>query len=104
MEAVARALPGAELTISYGVPTFVVGKPVVAVSASAKHCGLHLMSPALMTAVKGDLAAYKTTTSTIQFPIGSPIPDALVGKLARARLAENESRASGYTKKEARSA
>jgi uncharacterized protein YdhG (YjbR/CyaY superfamily) len=103
MEAIRREIPAAEEKISYGVPTFFVGKPVVAVSASAKHCGLHLMSPGLMAAVKDDLP-YKVTTSTIHFQLGQPVPAALVRRLVKARLSENQTGKSGYARKEPRSA
>jgi uncharacterized protein YdhG (YjbR/CyaY superfamily) len=103
VDAVRSATPGAAETISYGVPTFVLDKPVVAVSASAKHCGLHLMSPSLMASLKDEIDGYKTTASTVQFPLTGSVPVALVTKLVTARVAENESRAAGYAKKEANS-
>jgi len=85
------AAPGAEEIISYRIPTFRYrGQALVAFSAHDSHCSLHLMSPPLMDAKKDDLKAYKTTTATIRFAPGRPLPDALVEKLVKARIAENE--------------
>jgi uncharacterized protein YdhG (YjbR/CyaY superfamily) len=87
------AAPRATETISYRIPTFEHCGPLVAFSASTNHCALHLMSPALMRSLAGELAAYEVGTATIRFGADAPLPAALVKKLVRARIAENEQRA-----------
>lgn len=93
--AIRAAAPRATEAISYRVPTFVHQGPLVAFSASAQHCALHLMSPALVRSLGDELAPYEIGTATIRFAPGEPLPPTLVKKLVRARIAENEKRARG---------
>jgi uncharacterized protein YdhG (YjbR/CyaY superfamily) len=51
------------------------------------------MSPAVMEAHKDHLRGYDTTKGTVHFTADKPLPAALVTKLVRARIAENEARA-----------
>jgi uncharacterized protein YdhG (YjbR/CyaY superfamily) len=83
------AAPQAGEIISYQIPTFTDHGPLVAFHAAKNHCSLHLMSPAVAAAHKDDLKAYKTTAATVRFTPDKPLPDALVKKLVRARIAEN---------------
>jgi len=48
---------------------------------------------------KDELKAYKTSKGTIRFPIGKPLPAALVKKFVKARITENEERAAEKGKK-----
>jgi len=84
--------PDAVEKISYHIPTFDYHGPLVGFSVSKKHCGLHLMSPAIAKAFKEELKPYNTTTATIHFTADKPLPAALVKKLVKARMRENESR------------
>ena len=85
------ALPGAIETISYGIPTFKQdGRPVVGFGAGKGHCALYVMSPKVMEAHAADLEGYDTSKGTIRFAAGKPLPAALVKKLVRARVAENQ--------------
>ncbi|MFW9913205.1 MAG: iron chaperone [Candidatus Thorarchaeota archaeon] len=84
-------VPEAVEVISYKIPTFKYkGKGLVALSASKKHCSLHLMSPSVMKAHKDELKQYSTTTATIHFSADKPLPPALVEKLVKARIHENQ--------------
>lgn len=89
------AAPRATERISYRMPTFEHGGPLVAFSASPKHCALHVMSPALVRALGEELAGYEVGTATIRFPPGEPLPAKLVTKLVKARVTENERRRRG---------
>jgi uncharacterized protein YdhG (YjbR/CyaY superfamily) len=89
-----KAAPRATEAISYQVPTFRHDGGLVAFSASPKHCALHLMSPALMRALRQDLAGYETGAATIRFTAETPLPARLVTMLVKARLAENAARVS----------
>jgi len=105
------AAPEATEVISYRIPTFKLhGRPLVAFSASKSalgtdkwspknHCAFHLMSPPLMEALKDELKPYDTTTATIRFPAGKPLPEALVTRLVKARIEENEASGKGYGKR-----
>jgi uncharacterized protein YdhG (YjbR/CyaY superfamily) len=84
------AAPEAEEVISYQVPTFKLGRPVVAFGAAKNHCSLYVMSAAVMDARRDELKGYDTTKGTIHFSAGKPLPTALVKKLVKARIRENE--------------
>jgi uncharacterized protein YdhG (YjbR/CyaY superfamily) len=88
------AAPKATEDIGYAIPTFYHQGPLVSYSFSMNHCSFHLMSPALARANEDALKPYDTTTATIRFTPDKPLPAALVRKLAKARIAENEARAS----------
>lgn len=89
---VRAAAPGATEAISYRVPTFVLQARLVGFSAAKNHCSLHLMSPALLAALKDELRGYDTTTATVRFRPDKPLPTALVKKLVKARIAETRQR------------
>jgi uncharacterized protein YdhG (YjbR/CyaY superfamily) len=93
-ETIRSAAPKATEGIGYAIPTFYHRGPLVSYSFSKNHCSFHLMSPALAKANKDALKPYDTTTATIRFTPDKPLPIALVRKLVKARIAENEARAS----------
>lgn len=86
------AAPAAEETISYRMPVFKYKGPLVGFAAFPNHCGLYLMSSTLLNGFKTELAGYETATGTIRFPVDKPLPAALVRKLVKARVAQNEKR------------
>lgn len=87
------AVPDAEECISYGLAAFRLnGRPLVAFGAGAKHCAFYPMSSTTVEAHKSNLKDYETSKGTIRFPADRPLPAALVRKLVRARIAENEIR------------
>jgi uncharacterized protein YdhG (YjbR/CyaY superfamily) len=86
-KAIRSAAPKAEECISYGVPAFRLnGKFLVALAAAAKHCSFYPGSA--LQALKVDLKAYDTSKGTIHFQPDRPLPNALVRKLVRARIAQ----------------
>src|SRR5205809_3705485 len=87
------AAPKAEECISYGLAAFRLnGKPLVAFGATANHCAFYPMSAATVAAHQEELAAYDTSKGTIRFPADRPLPAALVRKLVKARIVENDGR------------
>jgi uncharacterized protein YdhG (YjbR/CyaY superfamily) len=50
------------------------------------------MSGSTIAAHESELAGYDTSKGTIRFPADKPLPAALVRKLVKARIAENEAR------------
>jgi len=96
-KAIKAAAPKAVEVISYQIPTFKYHGFLVAFAAWRKHCGLYVMSKAVMEAHKDELKSYDIgkTATTIRFPANSPLPAALVRKLVKARIAENEARVTG---------
>jgi uncharacterized protein YdhG (YjbR/CyaY superfamily) len=84
------AAPKATEGISYQIPTFTYNGPLVSFAAFPNHCGFYLLSPAVMNAHKAELQKYEPSKGTIRFPASKPLPAALVRKLVKARIAENE--------------
>jgi uncharacterized protein YdhG (YjbR/CyaY superfamily) len=84
------AAPKATETISYQIPTFKHEGGLVGFAAFKNHCSLFVMSVSVMNAHKDLLKTYHTTKSAIHFTTDKPLPAALVTKLVKARIAENE--------------
>ncbi|PYP43694.1 MAG: hypothetical protein DMD50_16730 [Gemmatimonadetes bacterium] len=85
------AAPEATEVISYGMPMFKHHGMLVGFAAFKDHCSL-FMSTAITSALKKELAPYDTSKGTIRFTADRPLPTALVKKLVKARLAQNEAR------------
>jgi len=76
--------------ISYGMPAFRYKGVLVGYAAFKSHCSLFPMSGRLVEEFAEELKAYKTSKGTIQFPVDKPLPAALVKKIVKARVAQNE--------------
>jgi uncharacterized protein YdhG (YjbR/CyaY superfamily) len=76
--------------ISYGIPTFKYKGPLFAFAAFSNHCSLFPMGSSVIQAFKDDLKDFQTSKGTIRFPVDKPPPAALVKKLVKARIAQNE--------------
>jgi uncharacterized protein YdhG (YjbR/CyaY superfamily) len=92
MRAMIRAAAGPEATeaISYGMPSFRYKGALVGYAAFTNHCSFFPMNSALIEQFGEELAGYSTAKGTIRFPQDKPLPAALVKKMVRARMAENE--------------
>ena len=88
--ALARTVaPEAVAGVSYGAPALLVdGKALVGVSRGAKHLGLVPFSPPAINAVRADLDGFAASKGLIRFTPEQPVPDEVVLRLVRARLAE----------------
>jgi uncharacterized protein YdhG (YjbR/CyaY superfamily) len=84
--------PEATEAISYGIPTFKYKGPLLGFAAFSNHCSLFPMSPSVIQAFKNELEDFDTSKGTIRFPVDRPLSAALVKKLVKARIAENEHR------------
>lgn len=81
-------MPEAEEVISYGIPTFKIKSPVLHYGAFAKHLSLFLCYTTGEFA--SELEGFKTSKGTIQFTPSKPIPDELLRRMVRRRLAEHK--------------
>jgi len=86
--------PEATEAISYGIPTFRYKGALLAFAAFSKHCSLFPMSLSVIEAFKNDLKSTQTSKGTIRFPVDKPLSAALIKKLVKARIAQNERRES----------
>jgi len=85
------APPEATEAISYGIPAFKYKGMLVWFAAFSKHCSLFPGS-SVIEAFKDELEGFSISKGTIQFPVDKPLPVALVKKLVKARIVENERR------------
>ena len=81
-----REAPDATEKISYNMPTFFLGRVIVHFGAFKKHIGLFppIRDPELMN----QTLDYRGEKGNLSFPLDQPIPYALIGKIAKARIAE----------------
>lgn len=82
------AAPKAEECISYGLPAFRQGRPLVAFGAAKTHCAFYPMSATTVGSLAKELAGFETSKGTIRFQPDHPLPAALVRKIVKARLKE----------------
>jgi uncharacterized protein YdhG (YjbR/CyaY superfamily) len=84
-------VPKAEECISYGLAAFRLnGRSLVAFGAAANHCAFYPMSGSTVEAFQDQLRDFGTSKGTIRFSPDKPLPAALVEKLVKARIAEND--------------
>ena len=84
--------PEAVEVISYQIPTFKYkGRMLVSYAAFKEHCSF-FPGAAPIEAHRKELGSYQISKGTIRFPIDKPLPAAIVKKLVKSRIAENEGR------------
>jgi uncharacterized protein YdhG (YjbR/CyaY superfamily) len=84
------AAPGIEECISYGIPAFRLnGRSLVFFGAWANHCAFYPGSSTTLKKFRGNLKDFQISKGTIRFSPDNPLPQALVKKLVKARIAEN---------------
>ena len=85
-------VPGATEVISYQIPTFKYqDRMLVSYAAFKEHCSF-FPGAAPIEAHRDELKSYQISKGTIQFQASKPLPPALVKKLVKTRLEENERR------------
>ena len=86
-----KALPEAEETISYQIPTYKLGGQYVVYFAGWKeHWSLYPVTEPVSEELGSELASYKLSKGTVRFPLADPVPAKLVERIVRelARAAE----------------
>ncbi len=66
--------------------------PLVHFAAFKDHCSLIVISKNILKTFDKELQSYKTSGTTIHFTPDKPIPAALVQKIVKTRIKENEER------------
>ncbi len=98
MRAIIKAIaPDAEEKIAYQMPAYHWNGPLVYFSGFKNHIGFFPTGEAL-DGLEADLAGYKRSKGTIQFPLADPIPVGLVEKIVQYRLAANQKKIDGKKK------
>jgi uncharacterized protein YdhG (YjbR/CyaY superfamily) len=84
------AAPNATEVISYQIPAYKHRGLLVGFAAAKSHCTFHIMSVKVTREHADDLKGYKIGKASIRFTPDEQLPAALITKLVKARIAENE--------------
>jgi uncharacterized protein YdhG (YjbR/CyaY superfamily) len=91
-QTIKAVVPRAVEVLSYQIPTFKLdGRMLVSYAAFKNHCSF-FPGAAPIKAHEDELKSYQTSKGTIRFATSKPLPPALVKKLVRTRIKENEAR------------
>lgn len=85
------AAPQAEERISYGMPAYTYKGALVYFGAFKNHCSFFPGSATILANQK-DLKGFTIAKGTIQFTPAKPLPAALVKRIVKTRIQENETR------------
>jgi uncharacterized protein YdhG (YjbR/CyaY superfamily) len=78
-------------TISYRLPAFKYNGVLVWFAAFSNHCSL-FPTASVIKAFQNELKGFTISKGTIHFPPDKPLPAALVKKMVKLRVAQNESK------------
>lgn len=93
-DTIRKAVPEAEESISYGIPTYKLGgERVLYFAAWKKHYSLYPITGRVIAALKAELAPYEVDKSTIRFAYTQPVPVKLIRRIAKFRAKEAVERA-----------
>lgn len=93
-----KALPDAEERIGYGIPCYrQYGRNVIYFAGWKEHWSLYPTTPALVAALRAQLAPYAMSKGTIRFPLERRVPVGLVTRIAKFRAREEAERAKRAT-------
>lgn len=95
VRAAIRAAAPKEATecITYSMPGFRYQGALVCYAAFSKHCSFFPMNSSLITEFGEELKGFQTSKGTIQFPVDKPLSAALIRKMVKIRVAQNEEKA-----------
>ena len=89
-ELIRKLAPDSVESISYAIPTFSLNEKYLVYFAGFKnHIGLY-PTPVGMEAFKEELSNYKTGKGSVQFPLNKPLPIALITKIVKYQIEQNE--------------
>jgi uncharacterized protein YdhG (YjbR/CyaY superfamily) len=88
--AIRSVLPSdATETISYRIPAFKRKNILVWFAAFSDHCSL-FPTASVIEEFKDELKGFSTSKGTIHFPLDKPLPTALIKKIVKARVKQDE--------------
>lgn len=85
-----KAVPGAQETISYNIPTYKLhGRGVIYFAGWKEHYSLYPSNARLIAAFRKELRGYEfNDKGTIRFPLDEPVPEKLIAGIAKFRANE----------------
>jgi len=87
--AIRKAVPRAEESISYKIPTYKVqGERLLYFAGWKKHYSLYPATKTMLEAFKSDLGSVEVVKSTLQFSLAEPVPVKLIERIAKFRANE----------------
>jgi uncharacterized protein YdhG (YjbR/CyaY superfamily) len=90
--AIRSALPSdATETISYKIPAFKRKNILVWFAAFSDHCSL-FPTASVIAEFKDELKGFSTSKGTVHFPTDKPLPIALIKKIVKARVKQDQSK------------
>jgi uncharacterized protein YdhG (YjbR/CyaY superfamily) len=79
-----KALPAAEETISYQIPTYRLhGTYVIYFAGWKEHYSLYPVTDRVVARMKGQLQPYRLSKGTVRFPLSQPVPARLIERIAK---------------------
>jgi uncharacterized protein YdhG (YjbR/CyaY superfamily) len=91
-EIIKENAPKAEEVISYHMPGYKYHGHLLFFAAFKNHLSLFAVNKKIMQQYEKELAPFKSTNSTIHFTPENQLPAALLKKIVKIRVKENESR------------
>jgi uncharacterized protein YdhG (YjbR/CyaY superfamily) len=87
--AIRSAVPKAEESLSYRIPTYKLdGERLLYFAGWKQHYSLYPATRRLLGALRGDLKPHKVVKSTVRFSLAEPVPVRLIAKIAKFRAKE----------------
>jgi uncharacterized protein YdhG (YjbR/CyaY superfamily) len=91
-QTIKKAVPDAEETIGYQMPSYKLnGTYLVHFAAWKSHIGFYA-TPSGHEAFRKELSQYKSAKGSVQFPLDEPIPYDLIKKIVIFRKEENQAK------------
>jgi uncharacterized protein YdhG (YjbR/CyaY superfamily) len=89
--AVKQTAPNAVETISYGMPAFKQNKILIYYAAHKNHIGIYPTAKTI-EAFEAELEQYATSKGAIQIPLDKKLPIALIKKIVKFRVEEDQNK------------
>lgn len=84
-----KAVPAAQEIISYQMPTYRLGDArLLYFAAWRQHYSIYAATEKVLAAFGDELASYEVQKGTIRFPLSQPVPEKLIGRIAKFRATE----------------
>lgn len=87
LDCLRKAAPGAKEDLKWGNPALSYDWILFQFGAFKDHISIY-PTPSVVSSLKKELSEYKSTSSTIQFPLNKPLPVDVISNIALLRVQE----------------